>query len=180
MNREILQAHVRTGFKPEFLFFWGHTGKEGVLGKECLSQWYPAPFRVVGGECPTAEHYMMCAKARLFNDQDAAARVLSAATPAEAKAIGRSVKNFDDEVWKANCVRIVEQGNFLKFSQNPELGNFLLSTGDKILVEASNRDPIWGIGHHEQDSRARHPLEWRGLNLLGFALMATRSKLRSV
>lgn len=174
MNRAELQARVRMGWKPDYLFFWGHTGTPGVLGKECLSQWYPARF----GEYPTAEHYMMAEKARLFDDFETLGAILKASTPAEAKALGRSVKGFEEARWQANCSEIVTKGNYLKFSQNPELGKFLLSTGSKILVEASARDAIWGIGHYEQDSRARNPLEWRGLNLLGFALMDARTRLR--
>jgi predicted NAD-dependent protein-ADP-ribosyltransferase YbiA (DUF1768 family) len=38
-------------------------------------------------------------------------------------------------------------------------------------------DRIWGIGLTADDPRAATPSTWRGLNLLGFALMAARDQL---
>lgn len=95
-----------------------------------------------------------------------------------AKAIGREVRNLDDKVWKANCRRLVTEGNVHKFSQNEELRMFLLSTGDAVLVEAAPRDQIWGIGLGQDNPKARDPKQWRRQNLLGFALMEVRDKLR--
>jgi len=40
-------------------------------------------------------------------------------------------------------------------------------------------DRIWGIGLATGDERAASPETWRGLNLLGFALMEARHRLRS-
>ncbi len=178
-DRVDLQERVRNGWKPDYVFFWGHAGVPGTpLGKECLSQWYPASFTGDGETYLTAEHYMMAGKAYLFGDLDTASRISQTTTPATAKAFGRAVKGFDEKVWQANCSKIVAEGNYLKFGQNPALKEYLLSTGTKVLVEASGRDAIWGIGHFEQDSRAKDPLQWRGLNLLGFALMVARAKLR--
>jgi ribA/ribD-fused uncharacterized protein len=41
---------------------------------------------------------------------------------------------------------IVVRVNLAKFSQNSSLGEFLLDIGDRILVEASPVDQIWGTG----------------------------------
>lgn len=70
-------------------------------------------------------------------------------------------------------------GNILKFRQNPELKQKLLETGDKVLVEASPTDKIWGIGLGEKKARetAKHRNGW-GLNLLGNALGEVREVLR--
>jgi ribA/ribD-fused uncharacterized protein len=46
-----------------------------------------------------------------------------------------------------------------------------------VLVEASPRDRIWGIGLTATDERAASPATWQGLNLLGFALMQARDAL---
>ena len=73
-----------------------------------------------------------------------------------------------------------QPGNFQKFLQNPALKDFLLRTGDKILVEASPRDRIWGIGMGASNENAENPAAWRGRNLLGFALMEVRDELRRV
>ena len=98
--------------------------------------------------------------------------------PAAAKAFGREVLNFDPSVWNDKKRQIVVQGNGHKFSQNPELQAFLLATGDKIIVEASPRDQIWGIGLGPENPKALHPSTWRGQNLLGFALMEVRDLIR--
>ncbi|UKB79710.1 NADAR family protein [Chryseobacterium sp. MEBOG07] len=161
----------------KFLFFWGHTAKD-IITKSCFSQWFPGKFEENGIVYKTAEHYMMAGKARLFNDAEIEEEILKAATPNQAKALGRKVKNFDPTIWDEHKYEMVTQGNLLKFSQNQYFKDFLLSTGDKILVEASPYDRIWGIGMQETDTRAQNPLLWNGENLLGFALMEVRDELR--
>ncbi len=74
---------------------------------------------------------------------------------------------------------IVVAGNVGKFTAHPPMRDFLLGTGGKVLVEASPIDRVWGIGLAATDRRAATPSTWRGLNLLGFALMAVRERLRS-
>lgn len=161
----------------EFLFFWGHTVKDEIT-KSCFSQWFPIQFEEKGTVYKTAEHYMMAGKAKLFNDHEILQEVLKSETPNQAKSLGRKVKNFDPKLWDEHKYEIVKRANLLKFSQNPKFENFLLSTDDKILVEASPYDKIWGIGMLETDTRANDPKLWDGENLLGFALMEVRDELR--
>lgn len=161
----------------KFLFFWGHTVKDEIT-KSCFSQWFSGNFEENGIVYKTAEHYMMAGKARLFNDPETLEKILQSPSPNQVKSLGRKVKNFDPVVWNDHKYQIVKQGNFLKFSQNKKFKDFLLSTNDKILVEASPYDTIWGIGMLETDSRAENPLLWNGENLLGFALMEVRDELR--
>jgi ribA/ribD-fused uncharacterized protein len=78
------------------------------------------------------------------------------------------VQNFDDRTWKQNSRSPVTEGNIAKFGQNAELGAFLLATGDAVIVEASLRDCIWGIGLGQDNPKSQHPDAWRGQNLLGF------------
>jgi ribA/ribD-fused uncharacterized protein len=163
--------------KLEFLFFWGHTVKDEIT-KACFSQWFPLEFEENGIIYKTAEHYMMAGKAKLFNDNEILEEILKAESPNVAKSLGRKVKNFDPQIWNEHKYEIVKRGNALKFSQNEKYKAFLLSTNDKILVEASPYDTIWGIGMLEADSRAKNPLQWNGGNLLGFALMEARDELR--
>jgi ribA/ribD-fused uncharacterized protein len=58
--------------------------------------------------------------------------------------------------------------------------DYLMSTGNKILVEASPLDTIWGIGLGRENTKANNPNTWRGKNLLGFALMEVRDEIRNV
>ncbi|MET8686162.1 NADAR family protein [Streptomyces sp. NPDC004732] len=175
---EALVDAVRAGEKIKYLRFWGHTPRpDGTLGPSCLSQWWPSPFTVDGVEYATAEHWMMAAKARLFDDADAERAVLAARTPAEAKNAGRLVRDFDDAIWTRERFGTVVDGSRHKFASDPALRDFLLGTGSRVLVEASPLDRIWGIGLAADDPRADDPTEWRGPNLLGFALMEARSRI---
>lgn len=178
MNIEELRKRCSDGEKFEYLFFWGHQKpKDGNITKSCLSQWYPSPFTVENIVYPTAEHWMMASKARFFNDKETLEKILVNPDPKAAKALGRSVKNFDDAEWTKNAIRFVLTGNLGKFNQNEELKNFLISTKQSVIVEASPYDRIWGIGLKAEDERANNPANWQGQNLLGFILMHVRSFL---
>ncbi|MGN9908661.1 NADAR family protein [Phytohabitans sp. LJ34] len=158
--------------------FWGHRPTaSGMVGPSCLSQWWLAEFTVDGVTYPTAEHWMMAAKARLFGDDEGLAAVLAARSPVAAKAAGRKVRDFHQQKWVDARYDIVVTGNLAKFSQHEGLREFLLATGDRVLVEASPYDPVWGIGMGPNNPDVAHPLKWRGLNLLGFALMDVRERL---
>lgn len=179
-TREALIEHMTGGGSVAFLFFWGHTPRrEGPLDASCLSQWFPRAFEHEGVRYRTAEHFMMAAKARHFDDSAALARVLEAATPAEAKAIGRQVVGYDDEAWERVRWQTVVEGSVAKFGAHEDLRAFLLGSGDRVLVEASPRDRVWGIGMGASHPDARAPERWRGRNLLGFALMEARARLRA-
>jgi ribA/ribD-fused uncharacterized protein len=177
INRDTLLEAITEGWAPEYLLFWGHTAKGPGIGKHVLSQWWPAGFVVNGESFHTAEHYMMAAKARLFGDEETRANILAASTPREAKAAGRKVRGFNEELWAEKRFEIVVEANAKKFGQNTELGAYLAQTGDAVLVQASPVDRVWGIGLAADDPDATWPHKWRGLNLLGFALMRARATL---
>lgn len=177
-NKDDLITFIAEGNKVKYLFFWGHTAKDNTrVGKECFSQWYDAGFDLEGIHYPTAEHYMMAEKARLFNDKKALEKILESKHPADAKKLGRTVKGYQEDIWKKQRFDIVVRGNQAKFSQNEKYKEFLLNTTDRVLVEASPRDRIWGIGMGKSNPDAENPAKWRGLNLLGFALMEARENL---
>ncbi|KXK60569.1 hypothetical protein AWW66_18210 [Micromonospora rosaria] len=166
------------GARLRYLFFWGHQPqRDGSTGAGCLSQWYPTTFTVDSVRYPTAEHYMMHRKALLFGDERTAARILAADHPKTVKALGRQVRDFDQTRWDAHRFEIVVAGNVEKFRQHPDLHAYLAGTRDRVLVEASPLDRIWGIGLAADDERATRPAQWRGQNLLGFALMEVRDRL---
>ena len=177
---QALLRAVQAGAWVKYLCFWGHTEKRaGEVTAACLSQWYPAAFEVDGLRYPTAEHFMMAEKARLFGDEAARIAIAKAATPGEVKKLGRGVLGFDEARWLAARYDIVVRGNAAKFGQNAALREFLLRTGERVLVEASPVDRIWGVGLAADDVRATQPDQWQGLNLLGFALMDVRRSLRA-
>jgi ribA/ribD-fused uncharacterized protein len=175
-----LRALAAGGDRIKYLFFWGHQPQpDGSAGPGCLSQWWPAPFVVDGIRYATAEHYMMIGKARLFGDEATAAQMITAPHPSAVKALGRQVQGFDQAEWDMHCFDLVVAGNVAKFGQHPDLGEYLARTGNRVLVEASPLDRVWGIGLAATDPRSDDPAQWRGRNLLGFSLMCTRARLNT-
>ncbi len=168
------------GEELDFLFFWGHRErKDGKIGKGVLSQWWPADFKDEEGvKFSSAEQYMMYKKAILFKDWEIAKEILQTRDPRIVKKLGREVKNFRKLDWDRQAFEYVVRGNYLKFSQNKDLKDFLIATGSLILVEASPYDDIWGVGLLEASRLINNPNKWPGLNLLGFALMEVRDRLR--
>jgi len=177
-NIEWLLNEINQGKPIEFLLFWGHRpSKYGEIGMSCLSQWYEISFIVDNVRYATAEHWMMAEKARICNDLEIMPHILEAPTAEIAKKLGRKIKNFDQNLWDKHKYESVKRGNLHKFSQNARLKKYLISTADKILVEASPYDQIWGIGLGKESPNAVKPECWNGQNLLGFALMVVRDEL---
>lgn len=122
----------------------------------------------------------MHGKALLFGDFETAERIVTAKTSWMARELGAAVRGFDEATWEKHRFEVAVKANLPKFSSIPSLREFLLSTGDAILVEASPVDRVWGNGLDESDQNARDPRKWPGLNLLGFALMEVRAHLGSL
>lgn len=149
------------------VFFWN-----GIY-----SQWHKAPMTVDNIEYNSCEQYMMHQKALLFGDPEIAELIMNESNPKEQKKYGRMIKGFDKTTWDKNCLAIVYEGNLAKFSQNSDLKEQMISTGNRIFVEASPFDTIWGIGLAEDAEGIDDPSYWQGLNLLGQALTLVKTKL---
>lgn len=173
-----LIAAIAEHGEPKWAFFWGHRpNKDGTTGTGCFSQWWPCEFEIDGVSYQTAEHYMMAEKARLFGDRESEKQIVLSDSPGAAKALGRKVTPFNNEIWSERCFDIVVAGNVAKFDQNEDCRSILEQSGTKVLVEAAPRDRIWGIGMGASNENATRPENWRGKNLLGFALMEVREQL---
>lgn len=158
--------------RQKLVLFWREEGKYG-----CFSQWYVAPFTIEGITYRTCEQYMMAKKALLFKDFEHYILILNADDPAADKRYGRQVRNFESKLWRSCNAEVIFHANLAKFSQNPELKEILLGTGDLPLAEASPVDLNYGIGFAETDPEAQDPAKWTGKNLLGETLMKVRSAL---
>jgi ribA/ribD-fused uncharacterized protein len=143
-----------------------------------FSQWYPSEFETEGLKFKCCEQYMMYRKSIIFGDSEMADLIMQSKDPKVQKMLGRRVKNFDEKIWGEKNFQIVYKGNYEKFTQNPKLKETLLATGDKILVEASPYDRIWGIGLREDNELIKDPKNWRGQNLLGWVLTLLKHELR--
>ena len=153
----------------KFVFFWG-----GIY-----SQWHKAEMNIDGVVYNSCEQYMMHQKALLFGDLEIADLIMKESNPREQKKYGRMIRNFDKSVWDSRCLGIVYKGNLAKFTQNPTLREQLLRTNNRIFVEASPKDKIWGIGMSEDDAGIDDPSNWGGLNLLGHAITLVKVTIQS-
>jgi ribA/ribD-fused uncharacterized protein len=151
-----------------YVFFWN-----GIY-----SQWHKAPMTIDKVEYNSCEQYMMHQKALLFGDNEIAELIMKETNPREQKKYGRMIKNFDKSTWDKNCLAIVYEGNLAKFSQNKDLKEEMLSTGNRLFVEASPFDNIWGIGMSEDSEGIENPSFWLGLNLLGQALTLVKQEIQ--
>ncbi len=180
-SAETTCKQFNTGEKLNYTMFWcGQPTADGSITKSCMSQWWMGDFWYEMHTYCCMEQLMMAEKADVFCDEKTREEIMMCNDPKLIKALGRKVHNFDETVWNQVKYSIVLNGNFMKFSQNPKLRDFLLSTGNDILVEASPYDAIWGIRMSEDNENATNPTKWQGQNLLGFALMEVRDELRRV
>ena len=151
----------------KYVFFW-----DGIY-----SQWHKAPMTVNGIEYNCCEQYMMHQKALFFGDDEIAEKVMNTKNPSDQKALGRQIKGFNKERWDKVCLGIVYKGNHAKFTQNPELKEELLGTFDRLMVEASPYDQVWGIGLDENEPGINIAMNWKGQNLLGWAITMVKQEL---
>lgn len=127
---------------------------------------------------PTSEHVYMAYKAIAFSDLAAfeALQKKKNSHPAEAKKIGRVVKDFNQRIWDQIKYDRMYKAVYAKFSQNLDIKELLLATETRTLVEASPSDKIWGIGLHYDDDAVLDESNWKGENLLGKVLMDVRQQ----
>lgn len=143
---DLLSNHNRTGFTVKDIYF-----KHG-------------------------EQFLMYCKAKLMGDHAKAEEILAADHPQACKILGKQVKPWDEPLWVVKRRPIMNRGCYEKAKQNPNVDEYLLSTGNAILVEASQRDTLWGVGIGKDDPRIFDMSQWRGLNLLGGSWMWARTK----
>jgi ribA/ribD-fused uncharacterized protein len=160
------------GHRGEYVFFCKISGPN-----PWFSNWYPSRFRLNGKEFGCVEQYMMWQKARLMGDAATACKILATTAPSSMKALGRQVKNFDEQLWARERENVVYAACLAKFQQDEVLGRKLRATQGATIVEAAPYDCIWGIGLARNDARALDEKRWLGLNLLGKALMRVRIQL---
>ena len=143
-----------------------------------LSNWYVSKFEVDGRMFSSMEQFMMYRKAICFVDEAVAEQILRTDDVARIKELGRMVSGYNENIWNGMRQLIVYEGLVAKFSQNEALKERLLQTGDALLAECAVYDRIWGIGLSMKDEKRFDISQWRGENLLGYALMMVRNKIK--
>ena len=143
-----------------------------------LSNWYTSPFDLDGMHFTSVEQYIMYRKCKIFGDEISAKAVLATEDTATQQAIGRNAAGYIGSVWAGMRQMVVLRGLMAKFSQNEDLKQKLLDTGDAYLVECAGSDKIWACGIRLNDDKRFNAENWTGDNILGFALMEVREMLR--
>ena len=143
-----------------------------------LSNWYLSDFQIDGITFTSMEQYMMHKKAVCFKDENIAKQILAEKNVSKIKELGRLVSGYDEHIWNGVRQIIIYEGLLAKFSQNEFLKGRLLDTKNSILAECAVKDRIWGIGLSLTDPKRLIPSEWKGQNLLGYALMMVRGRLK--
>jgi len=143
-----------------------------------LSNWYLSDFQIDGITFTSMEQYMMYKKAVCFKDENIANQILAEKNVVKIKELGRLVSGYDEHIWNGVRQIIIYEGLLAKFSQNEFLKGRLLDTKNSILAECAVKDRIWGIGLSLTDPKRLIPSEWKGQNLLGYALMMVRGRLK--
>ena len=148
--------------------------------KTVFSNWYLCILidPLTGLAFNNTEVAFMYYKADFFKDELVKNKLSKELSPKNAKQFGREIKNFDNNAW--HCVKFgyMVYVNYLKFSQDENLKQQLLNTGNKVLVEASKTDLVWGVGISENDDKILDDENWPGENLLGKALMRVRNLVK--
>lgn len=145
-----------------------------------MSNWYICKFAdpITNVIFDNTEQAFMWYKANFFKDIETQLKLEKQMHPKDAKQLGREVKNYNEIGWE--CVRYgyMVYVNYLKYTQNDDLKQKLVSTENKILVEASKTDMVWGVGLAADDPRILDDKNWTGRNLLGKSIMDVRNIIK--
>jgi ribA/ribD-fused uncharacterized protein len=145
-----------------------------------MSNFYPAPFIVDGTRYINSEQYIQSKKALLFKSPETSAKILASSNPGEMKRLTSNLPVYKKTIWEEQCPEIGYIAIRNKYNQNPHLLELLKSTGEKILVEASPNDNLWGIGLDKKHKDILAKKKSWGQNLQGGILMRVRTELQGI
>ena len=110
--------------------------------------------------CEFTEKALMLSKAACMGDIQAFELIKAAKDPEVCKQRGRQIKPWDEELWNKSVVQIAISMVYQKFTKVNGLKQVLMSTGDKIIVEATENDKNWGSGFNIGHEFEKVPSEW--------------------
>lgn len=143
------------------LFYHAHDPYYG------FTNFSPDPVDYRGKRYPTSEHLFQSLK--FLDHRPELAEHIRTCSP-RPRVVFDETHRFNPEVrsdWLRVRIDMMDLVLWHKFTQNENLKQELLSTGDAELVEDSDKDAFWGIGP-----------DGKGENQLGKALQRLRAKLR--
>lgn len=135
------------------------------------------PVAINGKNYICNEQYIVHQKALLFDDKEAATLVMTLKSPRQMKQLGNNLKNYDHALWQRKSAQIIAKCNEVKFDTHNDAQKFLLSTGDKIIGEAT-KGREWGTGISLDEDECLDNWKWTGENRMGGILMKIRDNYR--
>lgn len=150
------------------------------FSKSCpLSNHYPSTFKVNDQTFYNVEQFLAFKKAELAQRDDLMQKALGTQCPVEAKAILNTLRNDNVEEWQKERHGVALKALRAKFNQNKTSRDYLCSTKDKQLGEAS-KNSCWGVGMALENQQITDITKWNTEgNLLGKILMTLRDELTS-
>ena len=141
-----------------------------------FSNFQHCPSLIIDGiKWENTEAAFMFFKAKHFKDFEIAEKIKKETNPAEAKKLGRLVKNYNDAEWEKVRYSYMYKVNLAKYTQNSLFFETLMNTKELVLVEANGKpDNVWSCSLWANDNRILDPLNWTEMNLLGKVLEKVR------
>jgi ribA/ribD-fused uncharacterized protein len=183
-------------WKHHVIAFKGSEERQNATPLRCFSNFYdeetfifelPAGICAPGMHIADQDHFIRCdfsekaimlCKAAAMGDALSYKQIVVAQTPQEAKKLGETVADFDVALWDSVVCSVAYEVVRQKFTKVPALQTVLLETGDSLIAEATRGDKVWGIGIDKGRPETLQPSQWRGSNVLGWALMEVRREIR--
>ncbi|WP_088840024.1 NADAR family protein [Staphylococcus argenteus] len=144
------------------------------FGQE-FSNFHEQEFSINGIKFNSSEQALMFSKAKHFNDDETAQRILNTDDARECEQLGKIINNVDPVEWSNVSDKYMNIILKNKFESNQELKTMLTETKGKNIVECSPLDENLGIGISVDD--AINGKDWKGENKLGNALMTVRDDI---
>jgi hypothetical protein len=142
-----------------------------------FSNHHPCSFIVDDTSYNCGEQYIAAQKALLFNDKKSNMKIMSTSDPIKIENSMKAIAGFNKQRWQNKAPELMLKGLEAKFVQNPDLGDTLLDTGDKTIIEASPTDSFWGVSLGLRSTDLFQRDKWNGMNHMGECLMRVRSML---
>lgn len=101
--------------------------------------------------------------------ESALCRIMRTNSPKSQKMLGRKVPNFRDDLWTKASGAIVVAGCVARAEVDDELKGLYLASRQRVFVEGSRRDRVWGVGLDWKSKEILDKSNWRGSNRLGEA-----------
>ena len=142
-----------------------------------FSNLHECPIKIEGVLYNSTEQYIQVAKARLFNDEDSAKKIMGERDTFTQMMMGKKIRQFNANIWHNRVRNVLFSANLAKYTQNDYAKDALLNTGTRLLGEATI-DPLFGIGQRLSSKTVSDTSTWKGQNIMGNVLSEVRDKLR--